>query len=141
MKKRGGLTLLELTIVTAVLITVLVFIGGNNSDYRVLRNTALMIQADFRYAQRRAVMEGQRFGIRFDTENNRYHIITASEILRTVDLPDGVVFTGTTYQNRQIMYTPRGTAAAGRIEFEKGVYQKRITTTVGGGRAEIFDVD
>jgi Tfp pilus assembly protein FimT len=147
MKKTNGLTLIELTIAMAVLMvvvgTVLIGTRGNNNDYRALHNAALVIQADMRYAQRRAVMEGRRVHVIFRPSSNSYQIYKRRPyiyIIRTVYLENGVNLVGTSFPGtpHRINYLPRGTAsAAGTITLSRGRYLQDITTTVSGGRVEI----
>lgn len=143
-----GLTLLELVIVIAIIMvaTGVVLIGtrGSNNDYRTLHNAALMLQADMRYAQRRAVMEGQRVEVRFEPTQNRYHLITLSPTttLRTVYFQNGVNLRSTTYPGNRMWYLPRATTGpqAGTIVLTNGRYWQELTTTVSGGRVEIKPV-
>jgi Tfp pilus assembly protein FimT len=125
-----------------VLGAVFIAVRGNNNDYREIRNAAYILQADMRYAQRRAVTEGRRFGVHFEETRNRYHVIEIEpefNILRTVYL--NVNLFRITYQNRRVVYLPRGTGTAGTIIFTHGRYWQEITTTVGGGRVEIKDIE
>ncbi|MCL2357766.1 MAG: GspH/FimT family pseudopilin [Defluviitaleaceae bacterium] len=141
--KRGsaGVSLLELTIVLAIFATVAgaVFIGtsASNADQRNLQNAAVRLQADMRYAQRRAVTEGQRIGVRFDTVNNRYFIIVTgtNEILRTV-YTDVNLFS-VNYPQNTVSFLPRGTATPGTIMLRNGRLQLPITTTLSGGQVRI----
>jgi Tfp pilus assembly protein FimT len=146
MKKNNGVTLLELVIVLAITMVVVgaVFIGArvNNNDYRALQNAAVMIQADLRYAQRRAVMEGQRFGVHFEPHHNRYHIVTMNPVVfhRTVNL-HGVNLRETNYPNNRVMYLPRGTAIPGTIVLTNGNFRQEITTTLSGGQVRIHNIE
>lgn len=146
MNKTSGITLLELTIAAAVLMVVVgvVLIGtrGNNNDYRALHNAALMLQADLRYAQRRAVMEGRRVGVQFEPEHNRYHIITTMPLvyIRTIYFQNGINLLETNYPINRVMYLPRGTAIPGRIILTNGNYWQEITTTLSGGQVRIHDI-
>jgi Tfp pilus assembly protein FimT len=135
MKK--GVTLLELTVVMAILMivtgAVLISTRGDTNDYRALHNAALMLQADMRYAQRIALIEGRRVGVHFEPSHNRYSIMN-----RTVYLPNGVELLSTTYTFDEVFYLQRGTAsAAGTIDLQKGRHTVELTTTLGGGRVEI----
>jgi len=79
MKNQSGLTLLEVTIALAIILVVIsgMLIGNrSSSEYSSLRSAAILLQADMRYAQRRAITEGRRVGIAFDPAYNRYTIIT-----------------------------------------------------------------
>jgi type II secretory pathway pseudopilin PulG len=150
MKKRGGLTLLELTIAMAIFMVLVgaILIGtrGNNKDYRVLHNASRMLQADMRYAQRRAIMEGRRIGVHFNIADNSYSVVAAVSptrvtALRTIHFPDGVDLASVSGNlDNRIMFLPRGTAVPGTILLRNGVYEQRITTTLGGGRVHIFPI-
>jgi len=151
MKTRAGLTLLELVVVLGIIaiMSVSVVQSTRYNDRRNVHNAALTLQADLRYAQRRAIMEGRRVGIQFELAENRYHIIearfTASaepfDIIRTVQFENGVTLAHT---NAPIpfFFLPRGTRTPGdafNVALE-GINRRnwrRITVTVGGGRAEI----
>jgi len=141
--KNKGFTLLELIIVTAVILAlsggVMMHFRGANRRY--LQNSSLTLQADLRYAQRRAMMEGRRVGIQFEPRHNRYHIITLNPatILRTVYLENGVELYSTT--GSRLMFLPRGTASAGfRIIKHNYPYWQHITATVSGGRIHVFNI-
>ncbi|MCL1878348.1 MAG: GspH/FimT family pseudopilin [Defluviitaleaceae bacterium] len=145
MKSRAGITLLELTIVLAVFAivagAVLVGVNTRASDYRALQNAAVRLQADLRYAQRRAVMEGQRIGIHFDTVNNRYNIILSEtrEIIRTVYMD--VNLFSVNYPSNTISFLPRGTAIPGTIALRSGNLHLPITTTLSGGQVRIHNIE
>ena len=144
-KNSSGFTLLELTIAMAVIMIVSggIFLGtrGNNNAYRTLEAAALVLQADLRYAQRRAIMEGRRVGIFFEPAFNRYTLITQSPFstIRTVYLQDGVVLEETSHP--RLMFLPRGTASSAfRITLNNDMYTQRITATLGGGQVRIHDI-
>lgn len=137
-----GFTILELVVALAVLTIVStgVMISVYSRNYRTLTNASLLLQADLRYAQRRAMAEGRRHGIVFDRVQNRYHIVVdhPRDTIRTVYLPQGVTLLDTT--GPQLMFLPRGTASSGfRITLESGRYVQDLTATVSGGRIHIFD--
>lgn len=147
MKKNSGITLLELTVALAVLMAVLGFVlisaGGNNNQYRALHNAALQLQADMRYAQRLALMEGRRVGVSFEPELNRYSIITLCGGYakhRTIYFQHGVRLRGTNYPMDRVMYLPRGTAIPGTIILTNGPYWQEITTTLSGGQVRIHNI-
>ena len=111
------------------------------ADHRALNNASLQLQADLRYAQRLAIIEGRRHGIVFDVENNRYRIIsTAPERdIRVVYLQNGVRLVETS--DDRLMFLPRGTSSGGfRINLGIGSYYQRLTATVSGGRIRVFDI-
>ena len=154
-KNNRGITLLELTIAAALVLIVsgVIFWGMStrDNDHRALESASTVLQADIRYVQRRAIMEGRRVGIEFDWDNNRYHILIetlestntnlsfATE--RTVYLPDGITFHPTrrpNLSNNRLTYTLRGTPSAGTtIRLARSEYQQRITVNLSGGRAFI----
>lgn len=137
--------MIELTIAAAVFLvvvgTIFIAVGGNN-NYRALHNTSVILQADLRYAQRRAIMEGQRVGIVFEPARNRYQIISLNplNIIRTVYFRNGVQLVSINYPNNRVMYLPRGTAIPGSILLRNGQYWQRITTTLGGGQARLHPI-
>jgi len=145
-KRSGGFTLLEITIAMAVIVIVVggIFLGtrgNNNNAYRALETATLVLQADLRYTQRRAIMEGRRVGIFFEPARNRYSIITMSPFstIRTVYLRDGVVLAETSHP--RLMFLPRGTASSGfRVTLNNGIYTQRVTATVSGGQVRIHDI-
>jgi len=145
MKHSSGITLLELTIALAVCAVVMgvvfILVRGNNSAYRDLENASLVLQADLRYAQRRAMMEGRRVGINFSPAHNRYTILARApfEEIRTVYLQNGVQLFYATHD--ELMFLPRGTASSGfSLTLNNGVYWQRITATVSGGRIRVWDI-
>lgn len=147
MKQRqaAGLTLLELTISMAILMTVLgavmISARGNNNDRRALQNASIMIQSDVRYAQRRAVMEGRRVYVQFEPIHNRYQVVMRNpweELHPPVYLPNGVNLFSTNLSANRTGYTPRGTpTAAGTITLRNGRYSQDLTIVPNGGRIEI----
>ena len=111
-----------------------------------LNNASLALQADLRYAQRMALIEGRRWGIIFDIKRNQYELfsITADgkrQAERTVALPDGVALYHTNAHENQVVYLPRGTVSQGfSVMLLKDRYWQRLTATVSGGRIEIKPV-
>jgi prepilin-type N-terminal cleavage/methylation domain-containing protein len=144
MNKQNGLTLIELAIVLAVIsiVSAGVVMSFRQVDRRLLNDTSIKLQADFRYAQRRAIMEGHKFGIEF--ASNSYKVVTLGVRmehveLKTVELPDGVRFIR--YTEPFLYYLPRGTISEGsRILLNKGRYNQELTTTLSGGRVRIWDI-
>jgi prepilin-type N-terminal cleavage/methylation domain-containing protein len=138
-----GLTLIELVIALAV---AAVIAGGvlwslNAADRLALQQTSYALQADLRYTQRMAMIEGRRWGVIFDVVGNRYHIISTepTTIIQTVTLSHGVQLVETSAPI--MLYLPRGTASQGfRCTLAKGRYWQRLTGTVSGGRIEIKDI-
>ena len=140
---KSGLTLLEMIIALAIvtILAVGIFVGTSGNSYRALHNASLALQADLRYTQRRAIMEGARHGIIFDMHNNRYNIVVDQprQIIRTVYMPSGVRLFDATHN--QLMFLPRGTSSSGfRVTLVSGAYSQDLTATVSGGRVRIWDI-
>jgi len=148
-KPTRGFTLLELMVALGILTIVStgVFVSlrsnESNTEQRNLQNASLALQADLRYVQRRAIMEGQSYRILFEIFNNRYHIqinTTPRQTIRIIYFQDGVRLTHMTLRNELTFY-PRGTISnATTITLINGRYQQQLTTTVSGGRAQIGDI-
>jgi len=144
MKQYRGVTLIELAIVLGIL-TILaagIFVSTRSSYYRDLQNASLMLQSDLRYAQRRAIIEGRRYGVFFEVTQNRYFVALDAprEVIRMVYLPNGVRLHETS--GPRILFLPRGTASVGfRITLHNGPYSQQLTATVSGGRIRIFDIE
>ena len=144
MKRNRGFTLFELTIVLGLL-TILatgLFLSTRSNYQRDLHNASLLLQADFRYAQRRAMIEGRRYGVFFNITQNRYYIAldTPREVIRTVYLQNGVHLRETS--GPRLLFLPRGTASSGfRVTLNNGPYSQQLTATVSGGRIRIFDIE
>jgi Tfp pilus assembly protein FimT len=148
MKKHNGVTLLELTIAMAVLMVVVgaIFIASdeNNNDYRILHNASLSLQADLRFAQRLAVIEGREIGFEFQPARNRYRMIKFSptEIFDFVYLQNDVEFCDSFLQTFRVTYRPRGTPTNSRtIALTNGIYRQEITIVPSGGRVEIKPIE
>jgi len=152
-KPARGFTLLELVvalgILTIVSTGVFVSIRSNdsNSERRHLQNASLALQADLRYAQRRAIMEGQPYRVVFEIINNRYQIqidSTPRQTIRTVYLQNGVSILSTTIRNNQnaFLFYPRGTTShAFTVILRTDSYQQELTVIPSGGRVEIKEID
>ncbi|MCL2189103.1 MAG: GspH/FimT family protein [Defluviitaleaceae bacterium] len=139
-----GVTLLELAAVLALLLVLSggAAIGFRQTNRRALHNASLQLQADMRYAQRRAIMEGRQFGVVFDIPNNNYRIISTRprRTLRTVQIPNGVQLLESSAP--QLLFHPRGTPTAGfRVILEHSGNTQRITASVAGGRIRVFDIN
>jgi len=144
MKATHGVTLFELVIALGLLAIVStgVFMSFRGNERRDLQNASLILQADLRYAQRRAITEGRRYGIIFEVQNNRYHVVLnrPRETIRTVYFQNGVTLHETSHHS--LMFLPRGTASRGfRITLHNGPYSQQLTATVSGGRIRIFDIE
>lgn len=141
---------MELAVVMAV-ITVLA--GGailalGQSGSRTLQNASLQLQADMRYLQRRAVLEGNIFEIRFNTTAHTYDLINTAPRLpryrteRTIALPDGVRIAYTTNNVFTRAFHPRGTPSAPfTVRLEYGNDFQLLTVSMSGGRIHIFDIN
>jgi len=148
LKCSKGFTLLELTIAMAVVLVVMggIFLGvraNNRDEYRALYAAALTLQADMRYIQRRAIMEGRGFDIHFDTVHNRYTLASTMpfSIIRHVYFEDGINLAGTTALGNRSGYTARGNLS-GRsfsITLIGSVYTQPITVTLSGGQVIIHE--
>ena len=70
--RSGGFTLLELIIALAIIMIAGsgIFLAFRQSNRRALQNASLQLQADLRYIQRRARIEGRNFTIVFEQANN-----------------------------------------------------------------------
>ena len=142
-KRRSGFTLLELIIALALIVIVSsgVFLAFRQSDRRALHNASLMLQADLRYAQRRAMIEGRRVGVIFEPGLNRYRVVSTNPTttLRTVYFHSGVRLRYNSFP--QLHFTTRGTSSSGfTIWLYNGGYWQRLTATVAGGRIRVFDI-
>ncbi|MCL2049594.1 MAG: GspH/FimT family protein [Defluviitaleaceae bacterium] len=149
-KAKSGLTLLELTIALSLLMVflgmILINTSANNNEERILNNAARVLQADLRYAQRRAIMEGKRYGICFK-DGDSYHLVTDivrssyDTTIRTVELPDGVEASINTSSNF-INYLPRGTISGGAtVTLTLDKWKQRITLSPSSGRATINEIE
>ena len=144
-----GFTLVELVIVLGIMAVLggTTLITARGIQRRTLNNTSLAIQADLRRAQRMALIEGRRWRVNFDIENNRYFIHpmprSFGDHAYVVYLPRGVEITYIAPQSRTFLeYLPRGTASSGfSLHLRSGPYQQRLTATVSAGRIAIFDIE
>jgi len=143
--KNGGFTLLELLITMAVIMIVSggVFLTFRQPDRRALDSAMLQLQADARYAQRRALVSGQTYGIIFSRAENMYRIMSVepNREIRRVYLQNGVELGYSTARvNHQLNFHPRGTPNSGfRVRLYSGRYFREMTVTVAGGRVEFHD--
>ena len=141
-RKKGGYTLLELTITLALIVIVAgtVFMSLRRQERRALYNAAYQLQADIRYAQRRALISGRRVEVEFSRLYNRY-IIRYERDCRTELLRVNLRGTGVQINspnNLNVNFLPRGTISEGfTIVLESGRYRRSLTTTVSGGRIEL----
>ena len=138
-----GVTLLELTVVMAIIVlvfsTAMISIRASNRANTSLDTALRMLQADLRYAQRLAITEGERVRVIFNSHHNMYSLIRPSdeELIRRVHLPQGVSFIG---QVRVLEYLPRGTINTGTtIRFRNSNYEQSITITPVTGRIQVHN--
>jgi prepilin-type N-terminal cleavage/methylation domain-containing protein len=143
-----GVTLLELLVVIVLLMVVSggVFAGVQRANHRMLNNVSLQLQADIRYAQRRALIEGRRFSVIFDQNagSHGYRIRnTAGQTIRTETLPGGVTFSAIDHRSRFIEFTAQGTPNPGgyAIVLQQGTNKQCLTVTISGGRVQIFPIN
>ena len=139
----SGFTLLELIIALAIIMIAsgAIFLALRPSQKRDLQNASLQLQADLRYVQRRARIEGRRYGIQFERRYNRYRIRSyiPPRALRVVYLENGVDLNHTSADI--IWFTPRGTPSQGfGINLYKSGYWQRITVSVAGGRTRVWEI-
>ena len=142
-----GFTLIELVIVLGVMAILggTTLVTARGIQRRTLNNTSLAIQADLRRAQRLALIEGRRWRVNFDIENNRYFVHPMPRAfgadVYTVYLPRGVEIIR--FAPRSFLeYLPRGTATTGfSVVLRSGRYQQQLTATVSAGRIEIKDIE
>jgi len=143
-KRRGGFTLLELVIALAVatIISGGVFMTFRQTPQRVLRSAALQMQADIRYAQRRAMIEGRRIQVSFYPTGRMYRIrfYDTLEELRRVYLQDGISLLTHYLPSNRMTYLPRGTVSdAGSITLSMDGFTQRLTITPASGRVILLD--
>ena len=139
----SGISLLEISVVMAIVMIVLgvalIGVRAGNSANQSLNTASRVLQADIRYAQRLAIIEGERIRVVFSRHENRYSIIRPSdeEVIRRAELPTGISFAehiGT------LEYLPRGTVNVGMtIRLRNESYQQSITITPVSGRTRVYD--
>jgi prepilin-type N-terminal cleavage/methylation domain-containing protein len=144
MSVKSGLTLIELTVVLAVVsvVTIGAVMSSGAAERRLLYNTSLKLQADLRYAQRMAIIEGHDYGVIFTAGS--YMVFTVDEInsdliKSDVGLPDGVSFMHA--PPARVHYLPRGTISDGfTVTLRTKRYKQELTGVPSGGRIKITDV-
>jgi len=139
MKRGKGFTLLELIIALAVIAIVSggLFIVFRQTPRSALENASLQLQADLRYVQRRAIIEGRRFRLQLNSLNNGYYIsfLNPIEELRRVYFENGVRIRGN--PRRRFEFLPRGTpdgATSTTLTLYIGRYEQDLTILLSGGR-------
>ena len=144
--QNGGFTLLELIITLAVIVIVTggVFLAVRQQDRHALNHAAYQMQADMRYAQRRALISGQQVEVRIYRDSNMYRLryncsVNGETEIRRVNLQNGVriIATGREYFH----YYPRGTVAASfTFTLENGRYRRDLTIIPSSGRVDVKDI-
>jgi hypothetical protein len=110
-------------------------------ERKALGDASLALQADLRYAQRMAMIEGRTWGVAFDAGKNQYKVYCAGVLApeKTVGFTGGVRLEYVSFPD--MVYLPRGTGTHGMtIKLSNGKYRQDITATVSGGRIEIKDI-
>jgi len=148
MKRRKGFTLLELVIALMIISIISggLFLTFRQSPRQHLENASLQLQADIRYAQRRAIIEGRRVDVFISVIGNYYRVRlldgpSGIEIIRTVHTQNGVHIMQSNVE--RIIYYPRGTPSGvspGTIELRNGRYRQHLTILPSGGRVRIGDI-
>ena len=141
--RNKGLTLIELVIALAMLVILTGSVAGSFRllDRRALNDASLTLQADMRFAQRMAMIEGRRWGILFNRRDSEYIIyhLDPRTVYKTVKLSNGVEIRE--FSAPDMVYLPRGTGSHGfRIWLAKGNYWQRLTATVSGGRVAVKEM-
>ena len=138
----AGFTLIELIIVLGVIAVVgsTTLATYRGIQRRTLNNASLTLQADFRRAQRMAIIEGRRWRVSFNQHENHYSVYSMprnlAEHVHTVYLPSGVWISY--FNAAYVEYLPRGTIHRGfTLRLRKGNYEIRMTGAVSGGRIAV----
>lgn len=155
MDNKNGFTLIELTIVLAIILifSAATFAVFRDRDYRHINNASLSLQADLQYAQRRAIIEGRRIGLRFmeqgyiityvDSFPLYYRVNHGIEAtIRTVYFENNVFLFSINTADNLVAFLPRGTSmggTAGTISLRAAGnrWQQDLTITPVAGRVYI----
>ena len=117
---------------------------------RTLNNASLALQADIRRAQRLSLIEGRRWRVQFDQQNNRYFLHSIprfeADYIYEVYLPRGVEFAvlGRPFTE----FLPRGTVGGGgfgqgtafTIRLRNGRFEQDLTIVPSSGRVRVFEI-
>ena len=150
-KDESGITLLELTIALALILITSVGLTApmSRSDQRALNKASLQLQADIRYAQHMAIIEGRRYYVVLNPERGSYSIgttrIRADEtrfLENGVSFDDSIGIGGNNFSDNWLAFTPRGTLSpqAGTIHLRAGRFRQELTVQVGTGRTAVFTI-
>jgi competence protein ComGD len=147
MANKHGFTLAELIIVLGILAIMWAVVSLSMDGLRrqSLNSASLTLQADIRYAQQMAIMEGRRWQVDFDIENNSYtirrdSILDTADYRRDVILPNGVTIE-VNFKDQFLHYTSKGTVnRAGTIWLRSGSFMQRSTVALGTGRVRVFEI-
>ena len=143
MKQNRGFTIIELLVALA-LVTIVssgIFMVFRQTPQQVTLNAALQLQADLRYAQRRAIIEGRRVAVEFDIAAQMYRIVivNTSEEIRRVYLHNSIRISHN-IRGYRIEYLPRGTVSgtgSSTISLTIGLHTEQLTITPATGRVAI----
>jgi len=140
-RKGGGFTLLELIIALGIVAIVSggLFLAFRQTERSALRNAALMLQADIRYAQRRAITEGRTVRILLEPrpghDRDRYVVNRGQRDSRIVYFENGINI----MFRQEFHFLPRGTPGGDlyTIVLRSERYQQNVTVGPVGGRVDI----
>jgi len=142
---RRGVTLAEVVIVLAVLAVIAANATFVPVERRQTVSAAVELQADIRYVQRVALIEGRRTRIMFNIEEN-YYILQkwedgAYNTIRKVALGPSVKKLYTNASGASVGFTARGTTGdACTINISSDKYTAVLTVNVGAGRVKITEI-
>ena len=146
-----GLTLIELLIVMAVIAVagVSAVTATQNLRRRTLQNAALTLQADIRWAQRNAMIEGRRIRLALNQSGNNYAledlnlgISHPQRFIKRVEFPPGVNLFSDTGGLWRYEFLPRGTPGfGGAITLRYHPFEVEITVLPASGRVEIKEIE
>jgi len=142
----SGITLIELSIALAVTVIIGsgVFVAASGDHgRRSLYNACVSFRNDIRYAQRMAVITGDKYRIIVNVGMNRYYMFRFVNIKyvteKIVDMPEGVKISDTS-NLYEVTYNPWGTPdQAGTIRVDGSGYYQKITVIPSSGRAELTE--
>lgn len=141
-----GFSVIELVIVLAVVMIIgVIIIPYGSAERRYIRNAAVTMQADIRYAQRMAITEGKRYQVKFNELLNKYTVqyeIAGTihyKVTKEVFLQDGVSIKSV--NTDFVEYGPKGTNnKAFTLVLQNDTYSISLTANIGAGRIAIKDM-